>query len=596
MLVIKLKEIIKKYLRGIWGIEILVLAILIGFLTISYVKEFNNYNKETGPSAFDALFDEQKFIKDNIYRETEEIGKIIYYLSNNLKYIEDESVDKEIETKIYEENLKSTYKYAILNKNTGNITTNDYGLEEFYGPNYGVVDSEDILRYLKSRGFANIMIDNVNIFNSYINSDIKYVEKEGLSNYEEFYYVYPEGYKGLIREKAITAELIIVTTIITILLLFKLLVNVITNRKEVNLRINTIHRLFYVLRYGFGYKDTRNKLVIAIGAAIIAIVGYLYLVASIRNQNLLLTFLTRYPFKGTLFIVLIPLLCIVYTVKKTLDIAMINEGLKKLNDGNLDYDIDDIGQREVKDLVDNINQIKEGYKIAVNEKVKNEKLKTELISNVSHDLKTPLTSIINYVNILKGSNITAEERVDYLDILEKKSLKIKGLIEDLFEMSKLNSGKMILNKSDVDIIALVHQGVGEYSTLYEEKNIEFKVLSKEDELVINLDGKLMSRVFENIIINALKYSLDNTRVYINIINKDNEVEINFKNISNYEMNFNEEEIFERFERADQSRNSSVEGSGIGLAIARSIVELHNGNIKIDVEGDMFKLYIKIPKY
>ncbi|WP_341479406.1 HAMP domain-containing sensor histidine kinase [Clostridium gasigenes] len=592
MLVIKLKEIIKRYLRGIWGIEILVLVILIGFLTISYVKEFNRQNR---PGVFDSLFNEQKFIKDTIYSETEEIANMIYYLSNNLKYIEDYDVDKKIEAKVYGESLKNTYKYAILNKTTGNIITSDYGLEEFYGPNYGLIDSEDVLRYLKNRGFANIMIDNVDTFNSYINSDIKYVEKEGLSNYEEFYYTYPEGYKELIREKAITAKLMIVTTIISILLFFKLLINIVTNGKEVNLKINTVHRLFYVLRYGFKYKYTRNKLVTAIVAAFIVIVSYLYLVASIRNQNLLLTLLTKYPFKGTLFIVLIPLLCIVYTVKKTLDIAMINEGLKKLNDGNLDYDIDDIGQKEVKELVDNINQIKDGYKIAVNEKVKNEKLKTELISNVSHDLKTPLTSIINYVNILKDPNITEDERLDYLDILEKKSLKLKGLIEDLFEVSKLNSGKMILNKSDVDIIALVHQGVGEYSSLYEEKNIEFKVSSKEDELVINLDGKLMSRVFENIIINALKYSLDNTRVYINITNKDNELEIDFKNISNYEMNFNEEEIFERFERADQSRNSAVEGSGIGLAIARSIVELHNGNIKIDVEGDMFKLYIKIPK-
>ena len=124
-------------------------------------------------------------------------------------------------------------------------------------------------------------------------------------------------------------------------------------------------------------------------------------------------------------------------------------------------------------------------------------------------------------------------------------MKLKELIEDLFEASKLNSGKMILKKSNVDIISLVHQGVGEYSTLYEEKNIEFKVVKRE-ELHINLDGKLISRVFENIIINALKYSLENTRVYINIIDKNKEVEIYFKNISNYEMNFNEEEIFERF--------------------------------------------------
>lgn len=595
MLGIRLKETIKKYLGRIWGFELLILIILISFLTINYIKEFKNINKENGTGVFDALFNEKEFIKNTIYNDVEDLGNMIYSLSDDLKYIDYDFVDKEIEDKIYEEDLKNTYKYAILNKTTGNIVTNDYGLEDFYGPNYGIVNSDDIFRYLDSRGFAGVMVDNINNFNAYVNSEIKYVDKEYLNNYEEFYYTYPEGYKNLIRESSMAAKLIISMTMVTILLLMKLLLNIVTNKKEVTLRINIIHRIIYVLRYGFSYKETRRKLVISMVAALIVIIGYLYLVASIRNQNLLVTFLTKYPFKGTFFIVLIPLVCIIYTVKKTLDIAIINDGLKKLNDGNLDYDIDDIGEREVKELVDNINQIKNGYKIAVNEKVRNEKLKTELISNVSHDLKTPLTSIINYVNILKESNITEKEREDYLEILEKKSLKLKGLIDDLFEVSKLNSGKMILNKNDVDIISLVHQGVGEYSSLYEEKNIEFKVISEEDELEIKLDGKLMSRVFENIIINALKYSLDNTRVYINIINKDNYVEIDFKNISNYEMNFNEEEIFERFKRADESRNSSVEGSGIGLAIARSIVELHNGNIKIEIEGDMFKLYVKIPK-
>ncbi|MGL5084294.1 MAG: sensor histidine kinase [Clostridium sp.] len=591
----KLKEKFRKYLSGIWGLEILVLVILISFLAFNYVKEVNSFTKDTGESVFNALFDKDKFIRDTIYRDTKDVGALIYYESNNLENIESQEVDSEIESILYGEKFENTYKYAILNKNTGKIITNDYGLQEFYGPNFGVVDSEDILRYLESRGFANIYMDNVNTFNSYINSDVKYVDKDMLSNYEEFYYVYPEVYKELISESALKGKMMIAGTIVTILLLFKILINFITNKKDVNLRINIIYRLFYVLRYGFRYKHTRNKLVVAIVAALSVIVAYLYLVASIRSQNLLVTFLTRYPFKGTLFIVLIPLICIVYTVKKTLDIAMINDGLKKLNEGNLDYNIDDIGQREVRELVDNINQIKDGYKIAVNEKVKNEKLKTELISNVSHDLKTPLTSIINYVNILKNSNITEEERIEYLQILEKKSCKLKELINDLFEVSKLNSGKMILNKNDVDIISLVHQGVGEYSYLYEDKNIEFKVISDEDELVVNLDGKLMSRVFENVILNALKYSLENTRVYVNIINSENEVEINFKNISSYEMNFNSEEIFERFVRGDESRNSVVEGSGIGLAIARSIVELHNGNINIDVEGDMFKLYIKIPK-
>ena len=154
---------------------------------------------------------------------------------------------------------------------------------------------------------------------------------------------------------------------------------------------------------------------------------------------------------------------------------------------------------------------------------------------------------------------------------------------------------MTIEKHEIDIVSLVYQGVGEYSNLYEEKNMEFKVNTNEDEIFVDLDGKLMSRVFENIIVNALKYSLNNTRVYIDINSKENLVEVSFKNISNYEMDFNTQDTFERFARADKSRNSSVEGSGMGLAITKSIIELHNGSIKIEVEGDMFKIYLIIPK-
>ena len=154
---------------------------------------------------------------------------------------------------------------------------------------------------------------------------------------------------------------------------------------------------------------------------------------------------------------------------------------------------------------------------------------------------------------------------------------------------------MKIEKSKLDIISLIYQGVGEYSSLYEEKNIEFKVNSNVEEVFLDLDGKLISRVFENIIVNALKYSLPNTRVYVDVIDKENIVEIVFKNIANYEMNFNVEEMFERFVRADKSRNPSVEGSGLGLAISKSIVELHNGSIDIEVEGDMFKIFLLLPK-
>jgi len=283
-----------------------------------------------------------------------------------------------------------------------------------------------------------------------------------------------------------------------------------------------------------------------------------------------------------------------YALKKTLDIIVVNDALRKFNEGNLQEDIKLDGSSAIRELAENINLIKAGYKEILENGVHNEKLKTELISNVSHDLKTPLTSIINYVNILKSEDITDEEREEYLLILEKKSFKLKILIEDLFEMSKINSGKIKLNRELIDILSLIHQGIGEYSTLYEEKNISFKVTTEEDAIYMELDGKMMSRALENIIINALKYSLNNTRVYINIKLEDDYVKIGVKNIANYEMDFNEEEMFERFARGDKSRNSKVDGSGLGLAITKSIVELHGGEAQIKKEGDMFKIYFILP--
>lgn len=161
-------------------------------------------------------------------------------------------------------------------------------------------------------------------------------------------------------------------------------------------------------------------------------------------------------------------------------------------------------------------------------------------------------------------------------------------------MSKINSGKIKLNRELIDILSLIHQGIGEYSTLYEEKNISFKVTSEEDAVYMELDGKMMSRALENIIINALKYSMSNTRVYINVKIDGDYVNVGVKNIANYEMDFNEDEMFERFARGDKSRNSKVEGSGLGLAITKSIVELHGGEVKIKKEGDMFKIYLMLP--
>jgi signal transduction histidine kinase len=353
--------------------------------------------------------------------------------------------------------------------------------------------------------------------------------------------------------------------------------------------------MIFVIKNGFLYKETRSTLIVSILLVLVLLIAYLYFLATGGYENnIFVKFFQTYPFKGTIFVIIIIFLTMMYALKKTLDIIVVNEALRRVGQGNLDKDIKLDGSQAIRELAENINLIKAGYKEILENGVRNEKLKTELISNVSHDLKTPLTSIINYVNILKNGEITEEEREEYLSILERKSLRLKVLIEDLFEMSKINSGKIKLNRDLIDIVSLIHQNIGEYSTLYEEKNISFKVTSQQDAVYMELDGKMMSRALENIIINALKYSLDNTRVYVDINIEDNYLKIGVKNIASYEMQFNDDEMFERFARGDKSRNSKVEGSGLGLAITKSIIELHDGEVKIKKEGDMFKIYLILP--
>lgn len=392
-----------------------------------------------------------------------------------------------------------------------------------------------------------------------------------------------------------SASELISLSIIYIAFITKIILIVKRNPKSPKIQSNYIKNMVFVIKNGFHYKETRNTLVISIAVTIILLIAYLYFLATGGYENNIVVRLFKtYPFKGSIFVIIIIFLAMMFALKRTLDIIVVNDALRKVNEGNLQDDIKLEGSPQIKELAENINLIKAGYKEILEIGVHNEKLKTELISNVSHDLKTPLTSIINYVTILKDGKITEEERAEYLLILEKKSLKLKALIEDLFEMSKINSGRIKLNRELIDILSLIHQGIGEYSTLYEEKNISFKVTTDEDAIYMELDGRLMSRALENVIINALKYSLNDTRVYVNVKLDGNFVRVGIKNVANYEMDFNEEDMFERFARGDKSRNSKVEGSGLGLAITKSIVELHGGEVKIKKEGDMFKIYFILP--
>ncbi|GFZ32806.1 hypothetical protein CSC2_33320 [Clostridium zeae] len=285
----------------------------------------------------------------------------------------------------------------------------------------------------------------------------------------------------------------------------------------------------------------------------------------------------------------------IYIMKRINSVEELIEQTKDLANGNLNNKVYMTNQvSEFKEIADNINSIREGYGIVLSNQLKVEKLKTELITNVSHDLRTPLTSIINYVDILKRDDISEEERTDYLEVLSNKSYKLKTLIDDLFEISKMSSGKVKLDKQDLDIVELLYQTLGEYTGLYEEKGLQFKV-STPDSLIVNVDGYRMSRVIGNLVINSIKYSMKDTRIYIDVNDEVKCIKLTFKNIAAYEMDFDSDEIFERFVRGDKSRNSDIDGSGLGLAIARSIVELHAGTMNIETEGDMFKVYISIPK-
>ena len=270
------------------------------------------------------------------------------------------------------------------------------------------------------------------------------------------------------------------------------------------------------------------------------------------------------------------------------------EGTKKIKSGNINHKIEVKGNDRLATFAQDINNLSEGLESAIDEKFKSERMKAELITNVSHDLKTPLTSIINYVDLIKKEeNIQPEYLKDYINVLDNKSKRLKVLIEDLFEASKASSGNIELNIEKLDLNQLLRQSIGENEEKLTNSNLNLKVNLLKEPVYINCDGKRMYRVFENLLINISKYSLENTRVYIDMKVDEDKVYLSFKNISAYELNFEADEIIERFRRGDLSRNT--EGSGLGLAIARDLVELQDGEFHIQIDGDLFKVNLEFKK-
>lgn len=238
---------------------------------------------------------------------------------------------------------------------------------------------------------------------------------------------------------------------------------------------------------------------------------------------------------------------------------------------------------------ENLNRIGDGINAAVNARLKSERFKTELITNVSHDIKTPLTSIINYVDLIKKEDPGTEPIHEYIGVLDRQSIRLKKLIEDLVEASKASTGNLQVTMAPCQADVLLGQAVAEYEEKLSAKSLDLQLKAPEEPVTIMADGRHLWRVFDNLLNNICKYSLEGTRVYLNLERKGNQAVITFRNISRYSLNITSEELMERFVRGDSSRNT--EGSGLGLSIARSLVELQNGTIDLVVDGDLFKVIL-----
>ena len=244
---------------------------------------------------------------------------------------------------------------------------------------------------------------------------------------------------------------------------------------------------------------------------------------------------------------------------------------------------------EFKKHAENINEVGNGISHAVDARMKSEHFKTELITNVSHDIKTPLTSIINYVDLIKKEQFDDPKLAEYIDVLDRQSARLKKLIEDLMEASKASTGNLPVHLEKFDASVMLTQVVGEFEERTQANQLDLIVSGPEKPVYILADGRHLWRVFDNLMSNICKYAQPGTRVYINLEQVKQDIVITFRNISRYQLNITSEELMERFVRGDSSRNT--EGNGLGLSIAQSLTTLMNGTMRLEVDGDLFKVIL-----
>lgn len=332
------------------------------------------------------------------------------------------------------------------------------------------------------------------------------------------------------------------------------------------------------------YKTRNVLLILLVYSAVLAVLGMMFGVM-IDYGTALFMFL---------FGVLWFILAVAFLVKRLDGFERIVEALKRLRTGELTDKLTDMPTGVLSTMAEDINSLGDGMQNALQNAIRAERMKSELITNVSHDLKTPLTSILNYSDLLCQEHLTPEEANDYAKIIHQKSMRLKNLTSDLFDISKVQSGAEQMQCERIDACTLVRQALGEQDKAIAESRLTLKANIPDHEVPIWADGKKMSRVMENLIGNCIKYAMSGTRVFVTVSEQEREAVIELKNIANYEMDFDAGEITERFVRGDAAR--TTEGSGLGLAIAKSYVEACGGALAVEVDGDLFKVRITFPVY
>lgn len=339
-------------------------------------------------------------------------------------------------------------------------------------------------------------------------------------------------------------------------------------------------RLYGVLAGVFRNYKTRNVLLLLFGYTVV--LAFLAAVFGAAGGSLFVFLLGVCWFLAAAY----------FLVRRIHGFERIVDALRRLRGGDMQYKLTDMPAGVFSSMAEDINSLGDGMQAALQNEIRAERMKSELITNVSHDLKTPLTSILSYSDLLSQMELTPEEANDYAKIIHQKGLRLKNLTSDLFDISKVQSGVEQMNCERLDAATLVRQALAEQETAVQKSGLALKVTLPGHELPIFADGRKMSRVLENLIGNCVKYSLKGTRVFLSLAEREGRAEFEIKNTANYEMDFAADEITERFVRGDAAR--STEGSGLGLAIAKSYTEACGGTFEVTVDGDLFKVRITFP--